>query len=62
MWFHVLFGVFISVLSLGALYLGLVYLTQTYHKKIVQIYHIVMLIPYGERTHREINELIKIEL
>jgi hypothetical protein len=50
LWFHTLFGVFITLLSLGALYLGLVFLTQVYHKKIVQIYHIVMLIPYGDKT------------
>jgi hypothetical protein len=58
----VLFGVFIAALCLAIGYIFFIYIGANLQRKIVQIYHVVMLIPYGDRTKREMNDLIKIEL
>ena len=60
--FDILFGVFFGALCLATGFVGLIYLNRNLRQRIVQIYHIVLLIPYGERTKRELNELIKIDL
>ena len=60
--FDILFGVFVGALCLATGYLGFVYISRFLRSRIIQIYHIVMLVPYGERTKRELNELIKIDL
>ena len=59
--FDILFSVFVSVCFLVAA-LGAVYILKRMQRKIIQVYHIVLLIPYGERTKRELNELLKITL
>jgi len=59
--FDILFSVFVSVCFLIAVF-GVLYIIRQMQKKIIQIYHIVLLIPYGERTKRELNELLKITL
>ncbi len=59
--FDILFSVFVSV-CLIIVIVGVMYLIQRMQNLIIQIYHIVLLIPYGERTKRELNELLKITL
>jgi hypothetical protein len=60
--FDILFGVFFGALCVASSFVFFVYLNRNLRNKIVQIYHIVLLIPYGERTKRELTELIKIDL
>ena len=59
--FDVLFGVFVSFCSVTVVF-GVMILIRRLRSLIINIYHIVLLIPYGERTKRELNELLKIEL
>ena len=60
--FDILFGVFVAVICLAIGYVGFFYIRKNLQRQIVQIYHIVMLIPYGDRTRTELDELIKFDL
>jgi len=60
--FDILFGVFVAALCLSTGFVGFVYIRKNLQRRIVQIYHVVMLIPHGDCTKRELNDLIKLEM
>mmetsp|Transcript_15105 Transcript_15105/g.14681 ORF Transcript_15105/g.14681 Transcript_15105/m.14681 type:complete len:134 (+) Transcript_15105:299-700(+) len=59
--FDILFALFVSVCFV-IVTMGVFYFINSLQKLTIQIYHIVLLIPYGQRTKRELNELLKIKL
>lgn len=59
--FDILFSVFVT-LCFFIMTFGVFMIIKNYQRLIVQVYHMVLLIPYGERTKRELNELLKIQL
>ncbi len=54
-----LFVLFLMICCFGMLF-GVWMLIRKIQQRIIKIYHVVLLIPYGQRTYKELNSLLKI--
>lgn len=56
-----LFGLFVSMLSVFQLAVGFI-LVKKLSKQIIKIYHVVLLVPFSGRTQNDLNNLMMIKM